>query len=202
MFTLNEIGRSFIKCGRVGSTDEDLIRVDVSLQEATFFVSFQRQDAKWPYRIDNGSDEDIVVWQSTKDPKMYIVPKLSSMPYAWDNPTAEAKRLLVSVGGEETQIDLLKFGSHDDLSFPISSHATGIMGFQVVAEGPIVVLRIRPVGAAQDKTFKRRRSTRTSQDEERRRVEEIVAEKVCILMLSTLASKLMTLLEQKTEIIV
>ena len=179
MFTLNEMGRSFIKCGRVGSTDEDLIRVDVSLQEATFFVSFQRQDGKWPYRIDNGSNEDIVVWQSTKDPKMYIVPKHSSMPYAWDNPSVEAKRLLVSVGGEETKIDLLKFGSHDDLRFPISSHATGFMGFQVLAEGPVVVLRIRPSGSAQDKTFKRRMSSRTSHEEERRRAEEVIAERVC-----------------------
>lgn len=63
LFTVNEIGRSYIKCGRLGSTEEDLLRLDITEKGATFFVFVSRQEGKWPFRIDNQSTEDFVVWQ-------------------------------------------------------------------------------------------------------------------------------------------
>ena len=62
-FMMNQIRRVSVKLGKVGSEEEDLMKVEILLEEATIFLVVSPEKGKWPFRIENESDEDIVVWQ-------------------------------------------------------------------------------------------------------------------------------------------
>ena len=40
-----------------------LLRTDILLEGATLFLVFHKEEGTWPYRIDNDSDIDVVIFQ-------------------------------------------------------------------------------------------------------------------------------------------
>ncbi|KAJ3391183.1 hypothetical protein HDU84_006397 [Entophlyctis sp. JEL0112] len=62
-FSIDQVGRTFVKLSRLGSQDEDLIRAEVILEHATLFVILSREEGRWPIRIDNKSDIAIQFFQ-------------------------------------------------------------------------------------------------------------------------------------------
>jgi hypothetical protein len=77
---------------------------------------------------------------------MYIVPKNDSIQYAWDDVAAPRKLLVLSVAGQERVVDLLRFGKQDALSFNGPENTTHFVEIQVLAEGPVIVLKVSPLG--------------------------------------------------------
>ena len=78
-FIVNQIGRIYLKCGRKGSTEEDLIRADIVLDGATFIVVLKKQESRWPFRIENESGEDIAIWQQVNS--IYFYSRFLSLKY-------------------------------------------------------------------------------------------------------------------------
>lgn len=56
----------YIKLGRMSSPDEDLVRAEVLLQDATVFVIFAGRETRWPFRVENRTDIDIDIWQQVQ----------------------------------------------------------------------------------------------------------------------------------------
>jgi vacuolar protein sorting-associated protein 13A/C len=79
-FQLTDIPSVYVKVGRNDSITEDLIRVDIALEKATIFISFYRQENRWPIRIDNLTEFDMSIHQD-KARKMYLIPSNESLQY-------------------------------------------------------------------------------------------------------------------------
>ncbi|KAJ3205144.1 hypothetical protein HDU82_005381, partial [Entophlyctis luteolus] len=106
-FSIDQVGRTFVKLSRLGSQDEDLIRAEVILEHATLFVILSREEGRWPIRIDNKSDIAIQFFQMNTKNK-YLLVSGESRKYSWDNPSLPSKSIVLSVNGRERQIDLNK----------------------------------------------------------------------------------------------
>lgn len=124
---------------------------------------------RWPYRIENESEENIAIWQKSNRPRTYLIRKHESIDYAWDDTSSQKKLLVLNIGGEECTIDLLQIGTRD----PIFSHTLqkepAYFGIQVLADGPVIILRVTYLGAQKIKksshsgeTFKRSLSSSKS----------------------------------------
>ncbi|KAI8995070.1 hypothetical protein BC832DRAFT_588068 [Gaertneriomyces semiglobifer] len=144
-FDITQIGRIYIKSGKISSpAEEDLIRAEVQLQDATVFVIFAARETKWPFRIQNETNVDLVMWQMGASNR-FTVPRLSSRSYAWDLPSHARKTLMLSANGREREIDVLEIGQRVPMRYPAgpTNHA-GVMSIQVAADGPVLVVRMSP----------------------------------------------------------
>jgi vacuolar protein sorting-associated protein 13A/C len=146
-FAVNEIGRVYVKCNKTGEAVDELIRADIILEGATFYVTFQKQVGRWPYRIENDSEENIAVWQKSNRPRTYLIRKHESIDYAWDDTSSLKKLLVVNIGGEERTIDLLQIGTRDPMFAHTLQKEPAYFGLQVLADGPVIILRVTYLGA-------------------------------------------------------
>ena len=63
-----------------------------------------------------------------------LIPKKCSLPYAWDDTSADRKQLVICANGKEKRIDLMQIGKRDPLKLSLGIH--------VMAEGPMIVLKL------------------------------------------------------------
>ncbi|KAJ3227354.1 hypothetical protein HK099_002420 [Clydaea vesicula] len=143
-FIVNNIGKTFVKVGKVGgSEEEDLLNVEIVLEGAAIFLIVSRNEGHWPFLIENSSEQDVVIWQSGSN-NNYIVQKDSKKRYAWDNPSAQNKVLVVHVNGKEREIDLLDIGNITHVKYPVDMKGSQykVLCIQIVAEGPVLVIRL------------------------------------------------------------
>ena len=143
-FAMDDIGTIFVKVGRIESPLEDLIRVDIAIEKATLFISFSKQDKKWPIRIDNQTRSTVTIRQ-TNAKKQYSIPKGESLSYAWDYPSLPHKALILSVNDVERVIETSKLGKLMPLKYPLrNSNRNEYMSIDLVADGPTIVLKLTP----------------------------------------------------------
>ncbi|KAI8844441.1 hypothetical protein BJ741DRAFT_543605 [Chytriomyces cf. hyalinus JEL632] len=142
-FNINQVGRTYVKLGRMGSSEEELIRVEVLLENATLFIIFSREEGRWPIRIENKSDVNVQFWQHNSA-KRYDLPPGQTRPYAWDNPSLPLKTIILNVNGRDRQVDIREIGQLLPFKYPHTdgSGRAGIMTIQVVAEGPTLVISL------------------------------------------------------------
>lgn len=62
-FNFNNLGKVFVKLMKVSLKAEILLRIDIVMEGPTIFISVSKETSMWPYRIDNSSDVDVVVYQ-------------------------------------------------------------------------------------------------------------------------------------------
>ncbi|KAJ2157305.1 Vacuolar protein sorting-associated protein 13 [Coemansia sp. RSA 552] len=63
-FSIDDVGRVFVRLPAESSdSGEILVKIDILMEGACLFVILQREDHCWPYRIDNLTSTDIVIWQ-------------------------------------------------------------------------------------------------------------------------------------------
>jgi vacuolar protein sorting-associated protein 13A/C len=58
------LGKTYVKLVKVSLSDEILVRIDILLQDATVFIVLSKEETIWPYRIDNTSSTDVIVYQA------------------------------------------------------------------------------------------------------------------------------------------
>ncbi|KAJ3171453.1 hypothetical protein HDU88_007532 [Geranomyces variabilis] len=135
---INQVGRVYMKLGRMSSPDQDLVRVELQIQDATIFVVFAGRETRWPFRIDNKTETDVDIWQHGSKTR-FKVPRGESRPYSWDFPSAARKALILSANGREREIDVLEIGQLVPFKYP-----GGIMAMDVFAEGPTIAVKLSP----------------------------------------------------------
>ncbi|KAJ3408710.1 hypothetical protein HDV05_004781 [Chytridiales sp. JEL 0842] len=136
-FNINQIGRTFIKLSKMGTSEEDLLRAEIILEHATVFIMLSKEEGRWPFRIDNTAEVE-------ESKNKYLILPGQSRPYAWDNPSLAKKALILHVNGREREIDVREIGQLLPFKYPIAnnSNRTGIMTIQVYAEGPSLVVSL------------------------------------------------------------
>ncbi|KAJ3192438.1 hypothetical protein HK101_006567 [Irineochytrium annulatum] len=145
-FNVNQIGQVFIKLRRMGSGVEDLLRAEVMLDAATVFIALTREEGRWPFRVENNSDVAITFWQLESKAR-YLVPSNESRSYAWDNPSAYRKALMLHIdGAKDREIDVREIGQLVPMQYPVPGvpGKTGIVAIRVYAEGPTLVISLGP----------------------------------------------------------
>ncbi|RKP03518.1 hypothetical protein CXG81DRAFT_9373 [Caulochytrium protostelioides] len=149
VFHMNELGRIYLKCPTTQGQAIDLVRAEVTLLNATIFVTFRMDNIRWPHRIENHTDVDIRIrqYQSTV---AHTVPRQTTMPWAWDRPSAPKKALILMVNGYEREVDILEIGQLMPFRYPTGAltpdgHRAGAaMAIRVFVDGATLVLCLEP----------------------------------------------------------
>lgn len=50
----------------MSSPEQDLIRAEVLLKDATVFVIFTGRENRWPFRVENRTNVDVEMWQQVR----------------------------------------------------------------------------------------------------------------------------------------
>ncbi|CAI2166885.1 9593_t:CDS:10 [Funneliformis geosporum] len=150
-FNIDELGRVHV---RLGKSDEeiDLVRTEILLEDATVFVIFNKEEGKWPFRIENYSDVEVTFYQqdpnrrdffgtSTHSPniKKYNLHPGNASPYSWDFPAQKEKRLVLNLNNTERMVNIQEIGSLIPFKYPVEG-GHNILAMEVAADGPTQVL--------------------------------------------------------------
>ncbi|KAJ3332775.1 hypothetical protein HDU91_003040, partial [Kappamyces sp. JEL0680] len=141
-FSLTQIGSIFLKMGRIGSLTEDLIRVDITIEKATIFITFSKEEGRWPFRIENHTGVDVTYYQGGSSKQYQIVPGEEQF-YAWDFPSFENKTFTLEVNGRLRQLEFTELGTLIPFKYPTTG-GRGVMELELLAEGPTIVLKMSP----------------------------------------------------------
>lgn len=95
------------------------LRVDVVLQESTYFIVFtDAHTMPPPIRVDNFSEVPLIINQTTiPDSLQWTVRSHSSVPYALDEPTLLAGLTVTAPGGVTAAYDLNVLGECRGLTY-------------------------------------------------------------------------------------
>ncbi|KAF8984234.1 hypothetical protein BGZ46_008534 [Entomortierella lignicola] len=180
-FAIDEMGKMYVTILR-GDGEVELIRVYVMMEVATVFIILNKEEGRWPYRIDNRSSWDISFFQhsttraesstsssstpsfSSSAPKIYKLKAGETMAYSWDLPSMKEKALVLSVNGREREVNLQEIGSLVPFKFP-AGDASSILSIDVAAEGPTHVLVLADYDPKQS-IFKQRSSSQILERDE------------------------------------
>ncbi|KAG0226679.1 hypothetical protein BGW42_003469 [Actinomortierella wolfii] len=171
-FNIDEMGKVHVRILR-GDGETELIRVTILMEMATVFILLNKEEGRWPYRIDNYSSWDIKFYQhsvarsdssssssaslSGINPKTYELKAGETIPYSWDLPYVKEKTLVLNVNNREREVSLQEIGSVVPFKFP-AGDAHSIISIDVVAEGPVQVLVLADYDSKQS-MFKQRSSS-------------------------------------------
>ncbi|KAH9250730.1 hypothetical protein BASA81_011446 [Batrachochytrium salamandrivorans] len=143
-FSMTQLGTVYVKVGQIDSSVEHLIRVEITLVKASLNITLSKQDGRWPLKIENNTNVDISLWQQLSSTN-YVIPRKTSLPYAWDHPSVGHKRLVIQVNGKEQIIDTSHLGKQKTFQYPVAGASRfGMLVIELIAEGPTTIVRLKP----------------------------------------------------------
>jgi vacuolar protein sorting-associated protein 13A/C len=140
-FTITDLGTVYVKVQKIGSTKEDLIKIDIQMEKATIFVSFSSGEERWPLRIDNESLIEVCYMQQDSNEQYIVLPR-EKRYYAWDYPSWINKKLVLEVNGQTRNVDMTEIGSRPPFKYPTNT-GRDVMDLEIMAEGFVTVLKLR-----------------------------------------------------------
>ena len=162
-FFIKDIGLTYLKLMQENGSHM-LLKLEVSLDQATIFVRIKDGQNLWPYSIRNFSDQEFIFCQrdpaivdeyydvepeeekykNEYKPLYYKVPPKSVMPYAWDYPTARQKKIILIVRGRKREIQLAEIGTQKPMRIParVANEESATVDLNVIADGPTQALLI------------------------------------------------------------
>ena len=63
-FRFSDLGKVYVKLTDVARGNEILVKIFVTIEEATIFIMLSEEDKLWPFRIDNMTQTDVIVKQN------------------------------------------------------------------------------------------------------------------------------------------
>ena len=151
-FRIDDISEFAIKIKRKGEKANDcssyLLRVEIQVQQATFFVILKPEAVDVPpYRIENETKLDFIYYQRVSKDSIPFKQEIRAgqkMPYTWDVP-GDAHKLIVEASSNifpfKGEYNLDKIKVYSPISFEIGTNLYRIVG-EVVANGPTRILRL------------------------------------------------------------
>ncbi|KAL4070939.1 vacuolar protein sorting-associated protein 13 [Scleroderma citrinum] len=138
----------------IDDNEVQLIKADIKLGGSIIFVTFCRVDG-WPFEIENKSDHTVAICQRDANcndtnpmaikssyPRYKLAPH-STIRYAWDQPAAKEKKLMLTIHDARRVVDIMEIGSLVPFKFH-DRNRTRAVSLDVRAEGQKQVLRITP----------------------------------------------------------
>ncbi|KAG5513316.1 hypothetical protein PMAC_001379 [Pneumocystis sp. 'macacae'] len=157
-FNIQNLGKIHVKLSKY-KENQQLIRVEIMLEEATVFIHLFIEKNNWPYSIRNESDIAFTFYQpnhclsldnsgkksksSHYNIKAYFIPAKSVMPYAWDYPASKNKELVFAANGKERTVKLSEIGESIPMKIPIDKGLYKTIDISVVANGPSQILILK-----------------------------------------------------------
>ncbi|KAA8648687.1 hypothetical protein EYZ11_008781 [Aspergillus tanneri] len=174
-FNIADIGTVHVKLAKANQRQR-LIKVDIIMEDATLFISFNSETRNWPFSMRNESDMEFIFFQANPNveegeddrsnnwrPIRYRLPPRSIMPYAWDYPAAKNKTLVLTCKGKERHIKLAEIGNLIPMRIPPAQYGETqkIIDINIVADGPTQTLVLSNFKAS--KSMYRQQREQTSQ---------------------------------------
>lgn len=151
--SLEDIGIVHLRLA-VDESQMENVMADIKLNGSIIFVTFSKSDG-WPFEVENQSDETVNIcqWDASRSesnsaarkstyPRYKVAPH-SRVPYAWDQPAAKEKRLMLTIHDTRRIIDIMEIGVLVPFKFH-DRHRSRVVSLDVRAEGQKQVLRITP----------------------------------------------------------
>lgn len=130
----------------------DLVRAEIQIEGPTIFISYDKAENSWPFRIENDSDYSVVLSQlvrlnhqiisstdhkqdagrenaSQDRPLAYTVNPHASLDYAWDYPSARDKKIQLNVGSARRVVDIMEIGALIPFRFTVKPSIYLVMCF-------------------------------------------------------------------------
>ncbi|CCH61200.1 hypothetical protein TBLA_0E01410 [Henningerozyma blattae CBS 6284] len=153
------IGETFLKISK-NERDSVLLKIVVVSEQASLIIRISNSNNYWPFAIRNYTKHEFTVYQKKPEhycgkysnltnrfPEIqkYVVPGHSVIPFAWDIPSVEHKRLVVNCEGHEKEVHLLELGSSNSMKVPgkFLTETSEAVSMTVSREGAITVLDIK-----------------------------------------------------------
>ncbi|KAE9408077.1 vacuolar protein sorting-associated protein vps13 [Gymnopus androsaceus JB14] len=159
-FNIEDIGSVHFRLKAPSDSPDQrrLIRVDVKIDGSTIFVYLSSTDG-WPFEIENGSDYAFSLFQkdatrddqrspSSKPPAIYAIEPHTNFSYAWDQPAAKEKKIILNINGSQRTIDPMEIGDLVPFKF-IQGQKAKAVSLDVRADGHKQVLSITNYNAEQ-----------------------------------------------------
>lgn len=157
-FNINDVGEVFVRAQKRDSLAHILIKMVITTEDASIFITMMDSNGNWPYSIRNFSDFEFIIYQADPymrpdgtrrsdmrfKPILYRIPPKSSMPYAWDFPAAEVKELVLRNRNKERFVQLAEIGTLYPMKLGSSPNSpnSSVVDLNVQAEGPVQLLII------------------------------------------------------------
>ena len=65
-FSFANLGRTYVKLTKITDAAEILARIEVAMEGSTIFIVVNQEDKMWPYRVDNFSGADVIIFQAVR----------------------------------------------------------------------------------------------------------------------------------------
>ncbi len=124
-----------------GAPKEMIFRISRSFRGASLYVTFALTEF-WPFQIHNETFLPMVVGQCGVD-MTYMCEAHSRIKYAWDEPMAPNRKLLVLLGNREHQIDPTEIGARASFRVKFAHGSSLYIDLSIVADGPAVIVMLR-----------------------------------------------------------
>ncbi|KAH7883589.1 vacuolar protein sorting-associated protein 13 [Phlebopus sp. FC_14] len=97
----------------------EIVKADVRMEGSTIFVTFRKADG-WPFEIENDSDYPVSLcqWDASRNELdtvkstvlRYKLAPRTVMVYAWDQPAAKEKKLMLAIHDARRIVDIMEIG--------------------------------------------------------------------------------------------
>lgn len=158
MFRVEEIGKTFLKAP---GSKTGLLRVDRLLQETTIYISV-KDEATWPFQLVNESSFDLRYsqspWQSGHEPTALMLMPGESIPFAWEEPSAKDRKLILEAGTKKIPIDIYDIGQLQPTMIKLPGGQKKSLSIDIAADGPVLQVIFRDWDASKSLFQYRRRS--------------------------------------------
>lgn len=159
-FDIQEVGRTYVRI-KGKDNKEQLLKIDIQISKATLYIHVNaEQKNRWPYKVENLSNAPVRFFQMDPDAetegqartmiksRKYDLSPGEAIPYAWDQPAARMKRLMLEVNGKSREINISEIGVLVPFKYPRRNRqldarsAYGVMAIEIAADGPTQVLKL------------------------------------------------------------
>ncbi|KAI0033184.1 hypothetical protein K488DRAFT_78064 [Vararia minispora EC-137] len=160
-FSIVDIGSVYLRVKEPGQRGSVLlVRVDVKVDGAVIFITFNPAENDWPFTIENDSNHPITFWQAVDvalldlrsseagpnaKPKLYPLyelPDHTLTSYAWDFPAQTDKKLRLRIYDFHRDIDIMEIGPLMPFDFRSREGRRSAVSLDVRADGAKQILRI------------------------------------------------------------
>ncbi|KAG1757583.1 vacuolar protein sorting-associated protein 13 [Suillus lakei] len=148
---IEDIGSVHLRVG-LPNGDMHIVKADVMIDGSTIFVILSATD-RWPFVIENDSDflVSMMQWDPTRGAADAVKPSTpryklgphSNMPYAWDQPAAREKKIVLFINDAHRIVDIMEIGVLVPFKF-YDRKRTRAVSLDVRADGHQQILRITP----------------------------------------------------------
>lgn len=162
-FSIENVVETYFKISDTASLSKnELIKVMSVLETPVMYIVLTKE-RKWPFKLVNHSSIEVKYGQKQKDTSendLQILLPGESECFAWDDPSASNLLLTISVMERTRDYNIHDMGPCKPLVYRCpGGNGKGVLGVDLIADGPVIVVKFRDLNSSSSSTTSYRRST-------------------------------------------